>query len=125
MTPEQLAEAFHRYYEAEAPRWGYKTRDDSAVPWAEVPEANRSLMLVTATRVLLELFPERLGVPFEMADLEPHPVTQEQLDARLVGLAAVAYGMLREGYGPGEQLEAVIDLDELAAALDRLSSAAS
>jgi hypothetical protein len=41
---EPIAAAFHEAYERLAPRYGYKTREASAVPWAEVPSNNRALM---------------------------------------------------------------------------------
>jgi hypothetical protein len=42
---ETLARRFHETYERFAPDYGYKTREASAVPWDEVPDANRSLMI--------------------------------------------------------------------------------
>ena len=42
---EILASRFHEAYERLAPAFGYKTRDASAVPWNEVPEGNRRLMI--------------------------------------------------------------------------------
>lgn len=42
---EQIAMAFHESYERQAPDLGYKTRDTSAVPWSDVPGANRKLMI--------------------------------------------------------------------------------
>jgi hypothetical protein len=40
----EIAEAFHEAYERLAPSFGYRTRESSAKPWAEVPEQNRRLM---------------------------------------------------------------------------------
>ena len=51
LEPERLAQAFHEAYEELAPRFGYKTRDASAVPWADVPKNNKELMIATARRV--------------------------------------------------------------------------
>lgn len=55
-TPAELAPAvaakFHEVYERLAPDFGYATRDASAVPWDQVPEANRQLMEATAAEVL-------------------------------------------------------------------------
>lgn len=51
MTPEELeiahniAKAFHETYERLAPKYNYRTRDASAVPWEEVPEENKMLMV--------------------------------------------------------------------------------
>jgi hypothetical protein len=41
---DPIARAFHEAYEKLAPEWGYKTRPESAVPWEQVPAANKGLM---------------------------------------------------------------------------------
>ena len=51
-TPERLARLFHRFYEELAPEFGYETRTESAVPWEQVPENNRQLMIAVCERVL-------------------------------------------------------------------------
>lgn len=58
VTPMELAEWFHNEYERLAPRFNYKTRKASAVPWGHVPAGNRRLMIAVATSVLLKWFPE-------------------------------------------------------------------
>jgi hypothetical protein len=35
-----------------APEFGYKTRAESAVPWADVPRGNKGLMVATITRLI-------------------------------------------------------------------------
>lgn len=55
MTPEELARLFHSTYERLAPDFNYRTREASAVPWDEVPEQNRNLMIAVATEVLAAL----------------------------------------------------------------------
>ena len=55
MTPEELAKLFHDTYEQLAPNFGYTTRKSSAVPWSDVPEPNKSLMIAVAEKVLEEL----------------------------------------------------------------------
>ena len=55
MAAEDLARFFHETYERLAPQFGYKTRESSAVPWEEVPENNKHLMVETARHVLEEL----------------------------------------------------------------------
>jgi hypothetical protein len=55
VTDAEVAELFHQAYEALAPLHGYETREASAVPWADVPEANRRLMIATVGRVRSEL----------------------------------------------------------------------
>jgi len=55
MSPEELAQFFHETYERLAPNYGYTTRRSSAVPWEEVPEPNKSLMIAVCDRVLEKL----------------------------------------------------------------------
>jgi hypothetical protein len=49
---ERVARHFHEAYERLAPSHGYETRKASAVPWEDVPYANRSLMLAVVAEVL-------------------------------------------------------------------------
>lgn len=49
---EMLAEAFHEAYERLAPKYGYNTRQESAVPWSDVPEGNKNLMVDVAHEML-------------------------------------------------------------------------
>jgi hypothetical protein len=49
---EPLAQEFHETYEALAPDFGYRTREASAKPWAEVPDQNRGLMVAVCQRIL-------------------------------------------------------------------------
>jgi len=51
---EALAKRFHEAYERLAPDFGYKTREASAVPWSEVPEQNKRLMIAVAREILNE-----------------------------------------------------------------------
>lgn len=50
---EVIARAFHERYERLAPAHSYRTREASAVPWENVPENNKSLM-VAVVRSLLD-----------------------------------------------------------------------
>lgn len=56
---ERLARKFHEAYERLAPSFGYATRKESAVPWEQVPEANRKLMMAVAGEVQAEISPLR------------------------------------------------------------------
>lgn len=47
-----IARAFHEHYERLAPRFGYETREASAVPWDDVPEQNRGLMIAVVETLL-------------------------------------------------------------------------
>ena len=49
---EGLARLFHETYERLAPDYGYRTREASAVPWEDVPDGNKRLMIATAAEVL-------------------------------------------------------------------------
>lgn len=49
---EMIAARFHEAYERLAPDFGYATREASAVPWAEVPKANRLLMTAVVSELL-------------------------------------------------------------------------
>jgi hypothetical protein len=49
---EQLARLFHETYERLAPLFGYETREASAVPWEEVPESNKKLMIAVCAELL-------------------------------------------------------------------------
>lgn len=51
-----LASHFHRVYEELAPKFGYETRPESAVPWSQLPDGNRGLMVATVQRLLDEAF---------------------------------------------------------------------
>jgi len=53
---EQLARLFHETYERLAPTFGYDTRKDSAVPWEQVPDKNKRLMIAVADIVDLNFF---------------------------------------------------------------------
>jgi hypothetical protein len=53
-TPEGIARAFHEAYESLAEGFGYQTRRASAVPWEDVPEANKALMIATIRNVFIE-----------------------------------------------------------------------
>lgn len=49
---EQLAILFHSTYERLAPNYDYKTRKASAVPWEDVPENNKKLMIAVCKEIL-------------------------------------------------------------------------
>lgn len=49
---QEIAQAFHEAYERNAPHYGYQTREDSAVPWEDVPMTNKELMIATAQDLL-------------------------------------------------------------------------
>jgi hypothetical protein len=49
---EELAQLFHESYERLAPNYGYKTREESAKPWEDVPEQNRHLMAAVCEEMI-------------------------------------------------------------------------
>lgn len=54
---ESIAKLFHESYENRALTFGYETREESRVPWEEVPALNKHLMIATVSDVLASLFP--------------------------------------------------------------------
>lgn len=54
--PESVAKLFHETYERLAPFFDYETRERTRVPWEQVPEQNKRLMIATAADVLATLF---------------------------------------------------------------------
>lgn len=56
LSPENVARFFHETYEELAPYYNYETRKDSAVPWEDVPEKNKALMIAVAAQVIDEFF---------------------------------------------------------------------
>lgn len=48
----EIAKAFHDTYERLAPTFTYKTRPESAVPWADVPQVNKQLMIATVVALI-------------------------------------------------------------------------
>lgn len=51
---QTIARAFHESYERQAPAFGYKTREASAVPWADVPAQNKNLMMSVVNDLLAQ-----------------------------------------------------------------------
>jgi len=54
---ESVAKMFHEAYERLAPAFGYETREATRVPWEQVPERNKRLMIAATAEVLALLFP--------------------------------------------------------------------
>ena len=50
---EKIAQQFHEHYERLAPSFGYKTREESAVPWSDVPDRNKQLMIEVVDTLLV------------------------------------------------------------------------
>jgi hypothetical protein len=77
---ETLARRFHETYERLAPQFGYETRPASAKPWAEVPEANRQLMVAVAREILQAADPTPSPDGREAAPDAPGPALAHQLE---------------------------------------------
>jgi len=126
VDPESLARLFHETYERLAPDFGYRTREASAKPWADVPEQNRALMVATCTAVVDALaragrLRDATGDETRAEELErfrEHSVTLNSVGWRM----AVALGDVPEGADrvEGNPLEQV---DRLIAELERLRAA--
>jgi hypothetical protein len=52
MSPEQLAELFHSTYERLAPAFGWRTKKGCNVPFIQLPQRNKALMIATCQTVL-------------------------------------------------------------------------
>lgn len=66
VDPPTVARAFHDAYERLAASFGYEVRADVGQrPYDELPDNNRRLMEATAATVLLQLFPDRMGIPHD------------------------------------------------------------
>ncbi len=48
---ESITRDFHETYERLAPLFNYKTREASCVPWEDVPENNKQLMINVVTEL--------------------------------------------------------------------------
>ena len=60
---EVLARRFHELYERIAPQFGYRTRKGTRVPWSELPDDNRELMLLVSGKIIEEIVsPREAGV---------------------------------------------------------------
>ena len=91
MLAEDLAKLFHDNYERLAPSHGYKTREDSAVPWEAVPAANKALMIATAGAVLAEVSRRETRVRDVLVAIRDYDRLEVVKDA-------FAYDRLQEGY---------------------------
>ena len=49
---EFIAQKFHEAYEKLAPEFSYETREATAVPWVDVPENNKRLMIAVAAKLM-------------------------------------------------------------------------
>lgn len=86
---EELARQFHEAYERLAPSFGYETRKESAVPWDDVPEQNRSLMVAVCAEVLSD----RVLAAEQHAQAESE--TNQRLHERVAMLERIAMAAMR------------------------------
>jgi hypothetical protein len=56
---EALARRFHEAYERLAPSFSYSPREETSVPWEQVPDNNRLLMIATAHEIRRTVVPDR------------------------------------------------------------------
>ena len=52
LNAHEVAKLFHENYERLAPQFGYETREASSLPWEDVPERNKQLMIATCREVM-------------------------------------------------------------------------
>ena len=84
---ERIAQAFHENYEMLAPEHGYETRKASAVPWEDVPEQNRNLMIAVVRALIGD------GVIVPVRD-EPEPAGSPMEERITRGHAVIALGYM-------------------------------
>ena len=91
---EELAKKFHEIYERLAPDFGYSTRKASAVPWEDVPEANKKLMIAVCSEIEIaateraeaaELKLEELGIQYNAMN-EAHLAKLEEANNQIADL---------------------------------------
>ncbi|MGZ3677307.1 MAG: hypothetical protein ACXWQR_01915, partial [Ktedonobacterales bacterium] len=73
--PESVAKLFHETYERLAPVYNYETRERTRVPWDQVPEQNKRLMIATAADVLATLYSQGSQTSQAAAPSAPPPET--------------------------------------------------
>lgn len=78
----RIARAFHYTYERLAPEHGYETRKESSVPWHDVPENNRALMVATVRSLLRD----GTIIPGDLTDAEA--LANERQDGSREGTGA-------------------------------------
>jgi hypothetical protein len=111
---ESHAKAFHEAYERLAPQFGYETRKESAVPWSDVPENNRKLMIA----VCRELF-SRAPQPEPGETREWKRLSDWQRDFAIRALRCYKESYARNGTAFEDDIESTIEA--LAAGEKRVS----
>lgn len=88
MSPDELAQRFHEAYERLAPSFGYETRRESAVPWAQVPENNRRLMTATVLEAVRPLMDRIREMEDEIGRLRSWELAGRRVLGTLAGVAS-------------------------------------
>lgn len=70
-----LASIFHAKYEEFAPKFGYSTRKQTAVPWEDVPPNNKALMTEVCQHIIDLFKAEDLAVPEISRDKTSRDIT--------------------------------------------------
>lgn len=124
-----VARRFHEAYERLAPTFGYETRPESAVPWEDVPEANRALMTAVVSEVEADLVARLREAEARVQELERErdealdreAGTSDAMDGMreraLAAEAALAESAKREGEWRRKFGRAAHELNEAEAAL--------
>ena len=73
---ESVAKLFHEAYERLAPSFGYETRQATRVPWENVPERNKRLMIAATAEVLAMLFPPEEPTPLS-GEIKPSEMPEQ------------------------------------------------
>lgn len=98
LDAELMARSFHEAYERLAPSFGYRTREASAVPWVDVPDVNKDLMVAVAAVVAATVSAHiAAALDAEMAGWEPDTpsvrLAVNSIRAALLGTEEGDHGM--------------------------------
>jgi hypothetical protein len=104
-SAEQLAQLFHETYERLALEFGYRTREASAKPWADVPAKNKALMIAVCAEIVKYVIePElaRLQVAQKLAEQQHRAAINELEEFRsdCIRLRVERDGLLRLFFRP-------------------------
>lgn len=84
---ERIAKEFHQAYEELAPVFGYRTREESAKPWKDVPRQNQLLMTATVKALIEEdiiRFNNPVSAEHPHQDVQREQAAINEFDARVV-----------------------------------------
>lgn len=97
---EPLAKLFHETYERLAPSFNYQTREDSAVPWVNVPSNNRKLMIAVCAEIERHVIRKAVEIAFlsyATSDPSAPPVADRDLGSEADNINNIVQQAINEG----------------------------